>query len=102
VFPQGVVQFFGADQSRCTFLFQHFFRDGCLKRKLWQGGGERSRSHGSRSQCHFTWWGIVDLITALQLGAAKYGFKIFIALFDTAFIHWAKRLHRLRAAEAVA
>lgn len=49
-----------------------------------------------------TWWGIVDLITALQLGAAKYGFKIFIAMFDTAFIYWAKRLHRLRAAEAVA
>jgi uncharacterized integral membrane protein (TIGR00697 family) len=49
-----------------------------------------------------TWWGIVDLITALQLGAAKYGFKIFIALFDTAFIYWAKRLHRLRVAEAVA
>jgi uncharacterized integral membrane protein (TIGR00697 family) len=47
-----------------------------------------------------TWWGIVDLITALQLGAAKYGFKVFIALFDTAFIYWAKRLHRMRGPEA--
>jgi uncharacterized integral membrane protein (TIGR00697 family) len=49
-----------------------------------------------------TWWGIVDLATALQLGAAKYGFKIFIALFDTAFIYWAKRLHRLRSSLAAA
>jgi queuosine precursor transporter len=43
-----------------------------------------------------TWWGIVDLATALQLGAAKYVFKVAIAVIDTAFIYWAKRLHRLR------
>ncbi|MDH4047331.1 MAG: queuosine precursor transporter [Gammaproteobacteria bacterium] len=43
-----------------------------------------------------TWWGIVDLITALQLGAAKYGFKIVIAFIDTGFIYWARRLHRRR------
>jgi len=43
-----------------------------------------------------TWWGIVDLVTALQLGAAKYVFKIVIALVDTAFIYWAKRMHRLQ------
>lgn len=36
------------------------------------------------------WWGIVDLRTALALGAAKYVFKIVIALIDTAFIYWAK------------
>ena len=45
-----------------------------------------------------TWWGIVDLVTALQLGAAKYVFKVVIALVDTAFIYWARRLHRLRGA----
>lgn len=45
-----------------------------------------------------TWWGIVDLATALQLGAAKYVFKVVIALVDTAFIYWARRLHRLRGA----
>lgn len=49
-----------------------------------------------------TWWGVVDLVTALQLGAAKYGFKIFIALFDTVFIYWAKRLHRSQRAEVAA
>ena len=37
-----------------------------------------------------TWWGIVDLRTALALGAAKYVFKIGIAMIDTVFIYWAK------------
>ena len=33
---------------------------------------------------------MVDLLTALQLGFAKYGFKVFIAAFDTPFIYWAR------------
>lgn len=37
-----------------------------------------------------TWWGIVDLRTALALGAAKYIFKVVIAMIDTVFIYWAK------------
>ncbi len=41
------------------------------------------------------WWGIVDLRTALALGAAKYIFKLAIAMIDTVFIYWARRLHRL-------
>ncbi len=36
------------------------------------------------------WWGTVSLEKALALGAAKYGFKIFIAIIDTFFIYWAK------------
>ncbi len=40
------------------------------------------------------WWGVVDLQTALQLGLVKYGFKIFIAAFDTPFIYWARGWHR--------
>ena len=36
------------------------------------------------------WWGIVDLLTALQLAAAKYVFKFCIAVIDTPFIYWAK------------
>ncbi len=40
-----------------------------------------------------TWWGIVDLRTALALGAAKYVFKVVIAMIDTAFIYWAKFHH---------
>ena len=41
-----------------------------------------------------TWWGIVDLRTALALGAAKYIFKVAIAMIDTAFIYWARHLFR--------
>lgn len=40
------------------------------------------------------WWGVVDLITALKLGAAKYLFKVVIALIDTCFIYWARSLYR--------
>jgi uncharacterized integral membrane protein (TIGR00697 family) len=36
------------------------------------------------------WWGIVDLATALQLGAAKYVFKLAIAAIDTPFLYWAR------------
>ncbi len=40
------------------------------------------------------WWGTVDLITALKLGAAKYVFKLIIALIDTTFIYWARNMFR--------
>jgi len=36
------------------------------------------------------WWGVVDLTTAIQLGLAKYVFKVIIAAFDTPFIYWAR------------
>jgi len=42
------------------------------------------------------WWGIVDLKTAIALGAAKYVFKIGIAMIDTIFIYWAKRAYGQR------
>jgi uncharacterized integral membrane protein (TIGR00697 family) len=42
-----------------------------------------------------TWWGIVDLRTALALGAVKYLFKVAIAMIDTVFIYWAKHTHRM-------
>ena len=37
------------------------------------------------------WWGLVDLITALQLAGAKYVFKFAIAVIDTPFIYMACR-----------
>lgn len=40
------------------------------------------------------WWGTVDLLTALKLGAAKYVFKLVIALIDTSFIYWARKMFR--------
>ena len=47
------------------------------------------------------WWGTVDLVTALQLGAAKYLFKIVIAAVDTPFIYWAKTMDKPADADAV-
>ncbi|MEL7185454.1 MAG: queuosine precursor transporter [Pseudomonadota bacterium] len=40
------------------------------------------------------WWGLVDLKTALALGAAKYVFKLVIAMIDTLFIYWARWMFR--------
>lgn len=40
------------------------------------------------------WWGVVDLATALKLGAAKYVFKVIIAMIDTTFIYWARTMFR--------
>ena len=40
------------------------------------------------------WWGTVDLVTALKLGAAKYVFKLVIAAIDTTFIYWARTMFR--------
>ena len=48
------------------------------------------------------WWGIVDLKTALALGAAKYVFKVAIAAIDTVFIYWARYAFRHRAAPEAA
>ncbi len=45
------------------------------------------------------WWGVVDLQTALELGAVKYMFKVFIAAFDTPFIYWARSWTRHEAEE---
>lgn len=39
------------------------------------------------------WWGLVDLVTALQLALAKYVFKFVIAVVDTPFIYWARNWH---------
>ncbi len=46
------------------------------------------------------WWGIVDLRTALALGAAKYVLKMVIAAIDTVFIYWARATHRKSMATA--
>ena len=48
------------------------------------------------------WWGIVDLRTALALGAAKYVFKVAIAAIDTVFIYWARSSFRHRAVHEAA
>ena len=47
-----------------------------------------------------TWWGLVDLKTALELGAAKYAFKVVIAAIDTVFLYWARHSYRQRHASS--
>lgn len=42
------------------------------------------------------WWGTVDLRNAILLGVAKYFFKMAIAIFDTAFLYWARYVYRHR------
>ena len=42
----------------------------------------------------------MDLVTALKLGAAKYVFKLIIALIDTTFVYWARNMFRARQKEA--
>ena len=89
------------------FVSQHFDVWAFHKIKSWTG--ERwlwVRNNGSTlsSQVVDTtiyslvaWWGIVDLKTALALGAAKYVFKAVIAAIDTVFIYWARYAFRRRA-----
>ena len=86
------------------FISQHFDVWAFHKIKSWTG--ERwlwLRNNGSTlsSQVVDTtiyslvaWWGIVDLKTALALGAAKYVFKVAIAAIDTVFIYWARASFR--------
>ena len=44
------------------------------------------------------WWGVVDLKTAIALGAAKYVFKLVIAMIDTIFVYWARHTFRQQQA----
>lgn len=94
------------------FVSQHFDVWAFHKIKSWTG--ERwlwLRNNGSTlsSQVVDTtiyslvaWWGIVDLRTALLLGATKYVFKMVIAAVDTLFIYWARATFRHRAAPEAA
>jgi len=94
------------------YISQHFDVWAFHKIKSWTG--ERwlwLRNNGSTlsSQVVDTtiyslvaWWGIVDLKTALALGAAKYVFKAVIAAIDTVFIYWARSSFRHRAVHEAA
>ena len=44
------------------------------------------------------WAPVIGLEAAIALGASQYVFKLAIALVDTGFIYWARRLHRKRLA----
>ena len=94
------------------FISQHFDVWAFHKIKSWTGDRWLwLRNNGSTlsSQVVDTtiyslvaWWGIVDLKTALALGAAKYVFKVAIAAIDTIFIYWARSSVRHRAVHEAA
>ena len=94
------------------FISQHFDVWAFHKIKSWTGDRWLwLRNNGSTlsSQVVDTtiyslvaWWGIVDLKTALALGAAKYVFKVAIAAIDTIFIYWARSSFQHRAVHEAA
>jgi queuosine precursor transporter len=79
-------------QSLDVWLF-HKIREKTQGRWLWvrnNGSTMISQLVDTFLYSFVVWWGVVDLETALQLGAVKYGFKLAIAAFDTPFIYWAR------------
>ncbi len=88
-------------QSLDVWLF-HRIKDATQGRYLWLRNNAStilSQAADTVIYSFVVWWGVVDLQTALELGAVKYMFKVFIALFDTPFIYWARSWTREEAAE---
>ena len=78
-------------QSIDVQLF-HFFKAKTKGRLLWvrnNGSTMISQLVDTVVYAVVVWWGVVDLATAFKLAAAKYLFKVVIALLDTPFLYWA-------------
>jgi len=80
-------------QSFDVWVF-HRIRDATNGRHLWlrnTGSTLLSQAIDTLIYGLVVWWGLVDLVTALQLAGAKYVFKFAIAVIDTPFIYLACR-----------
>ena len=80
-------------QSFDVWVF-HRIRDATGGRHLWlrnTGSTLLSQAIDTLIYSLVVWWGLVDLVTALQLAGAKYVFKFAIAVIDTPFIYLACR-----------
>jgi uncharacterized integral membrane protein (TIGR00697 family) len=80
-------------QSFDVWVF-HRIRDATSGKHLWlrnTGSTLLSQAIDTLIYGLVVWWGLVDLVTALQLAAAKYVFKFAIAVIDTPFIYMACR-----------
>jgi uncharacterized integral membrane protein (TIGR00697 family) len=80
-------------QSFDVWVF-HRIRDATNGRHLWlrnTGSTLISQAIDTFIYGLVVWWGLVDLVTALQLAGAKYVFKFAIAVIDTPFIYMACR-----------
>ena len=78
-------------QSFDVWVF-HRIRNATNGRHLWlrnTGSTLLSQAVDTLIYGLVVWWGLVDLVTALQLAGAKYVFKFVIAVVDTPFIYWA-------------
>ena len=80
-------------QSFDVWIF-HRIRNATNGRHLWlrnTGSTLLSQAIDTLIYGLVVWWGLVDLVTALQLAGAKYVFKFAIAVIDTPFIYLACR-----------
>lgn len=83
--------------QRFDVWFFHVIRERTQGRHLWLRNNlstMASQTIDTLLYSFVVWWGVVDLATAIQLGIVKFGFKIFIAAFDTPFIYWARSWRR--------
>ena len=83
-------------QSFDVWVF-HRIREATDGRHLWlrnTGSTLLSQAIDTLIYGLVVWWGLVDLVTALQLAGAKYVFKFAIAVIDTPFIYMACRWQR--------
>ena len=75
----------------------HRIRQVTGERRLWLRNNLSTMSSQALDTAIYSlvaWWGVVDLRTALALGAAKYVLKLVIAAIDTVFIYWARAMYR--------
>ena len=73
-----------------VWLF-HYLRERTAGRHLWLRNNLSTMTSQAVDTLIYSlvvWWGIVDLMTAIELGLAKYLFKLIIAAMDTPFIYW--------------
>ncbi|MDK1023276.1 MAG: queuosine precursor transporter [Gammaproteobacteria bacterium] len=71
----------------------HFIKEHTGKKHLWIRNNLSTMSSQALDTFIYSlivWWGIVDLAVAMQLGLAKYLFKVLIAMIDTPFIYWGR------------
>lgn len=71
----------------------HYIKAKTQGRHLWLRNNlstALSQAIDTSIYCLVVWWGVVDLVTAIELAMAKYVFKLVIALTDTPFLYWAR------------
>ena len=71
----------------------HFIKEHTGGKYLWLRNNLSTMSSQALDTIIYSlivWWGVVDLAVAIQLGMAKYLFKVLIALIDTPFIYWGR------------